>query len=145
MGELVTEARAALPSEGTVGLAYDGRPAASLNATIAEAMMSGVANRLDADGRDICVPPEVARKLGGDHRACPAEPAPDVTLLVRVEETAGDDPEGFASMAVLDPLTPDERTELDRLVAVVGATLTSVGPAGGRGAPWRYEGVGDPA
>jgi hypothetical protein len=93
----------------------------------AETMMSGIANRMDAEGADICVGGELAYKFG-DSRVCSVERSK--RLIVRAEAIAEPPPAGAVSLAIFDPLSESERAEADALRAEIAAVLDRVGRPG---------------
>ena len=94
----------------------------------AETMMSGVGNRLDAAGRQICVGAALAYKFGS-HRVCPA--AVDAHVVIRNEAVTEPAPEvdGRPSrlLRVVDPLSDAERREADAITAEVAEILVRDG------------------
>lgn len=91
---------------------------------LAESMLSGVVNRLDALGGDVCVDADMAYKLG-EHRVC--GPGPHRRLVVRFEPRTAPPPPGTEPIADVDPLTPAQRSEADALADRIDAVLTEAG------------------
>lgn len=93
---------------------------------LAETMLSGVVNRLDAMGHDVCVDASLAYKLG-EHRVCP--PGTGTRFVLRSEPRTLRPPAGTDEVIDVDPLTADERAEADELAARITDVLVHNGRA----------------
>jgi hypothetical protein len=79
---------------------------------LADATLAGVVAALDRRGTDTCVEARLIDKFRA-HRVCDAAAAP--RLLLRLEPTAAPPPSDSTTLVVVDPLTNEQRAEIDRL------------------------------
>lgn len=100
-------------------LQHDGTPS-----LLAEAMLSGMVNRLDAIGVEVCIRESLAYKLG-EHRVC--ADGGGTRFIVRIEPSSRSAPEGTSVVVVFDPLTPAQRAEADELTARIADVLLRAG------------------
>jgi hypothetical protein len=114
----LTDAALSAPRSGVIRIDFIGSP------LTAETMLSGVVNRLDAEGVEVCVDESLAYKFGS-FRVCSAEPTS--RLIIRSEPTALAPPERSETLAISDPLTEQERLEADGLRARIAAVLERSG------------------
>lgn len=103
-----------------VAISTDGEP------LLADATLAGVVAALDRRGIDTCVEVRLVDKFG-EHRVCSAEVAD--RWVLRLERTAADAPPGSVAIVVVDPLTADQRTEVDRLTVELAEILRRDGRA----------------
>ena len=87
---------------------------------LADATLAGVVAALERRGLGSCVEPRLVDKFG-DHRVCGDDVS--VRFLLRHEPTSAPGPDGAAVVTVVDPLTPDQRAEVDRLTAELADIL----------------------
>lgn len=91
---------------------------------LAETMLSGVVNRLDAFDIDVCIDDSLAYKLG-EHRICVE--AREQRFLIRSEPRTQTPPAGSELVVDIDPLTPEERIEADELASLIADALIAAG------------------
>jgi hypothetical protein len=114
----LTAAARPLVRDGLVSIEPSGSP------LTAQVMLEGVVARLDAFGSRPCVGAEYADKFGGD-RVCDGELAR--RLVLRAEPVTEPAPPGTTLVIVVDPLSPEQRTELDALRERIAAVMRDVG------------------
>ena len=100
-----------------VGIETSGEP------LLADATLAGVVAGLERRGGHACVEPRLVDKFR-DHRICDDGPA---DLVLRLELRAEPPPAGTVTLAIVDPLDPDERAEADRLTEELTAILVEDG------------------
>lgn len=101
-----------------VSLVYEGDPLS------AGTMMNGVANELDRTGFLVCVDPTLANQFGSS-RVCSIGSGP--YLMVRSEDFASPPPDNATTLAISDPLTPQQRLEADSISSELASILVADG------------------
>ena len=87
---------------------------------LADATLAGVVAALDRRSVETCVERRLVDKFR-DHRVCDADAGSH--LLLRLERTSAPPPPGSVTIAVVDPLTEEQRTEVDRWTAELADLL----------------------
>lgn len=93
---------------------------------LAESLLAGYVTALEVRGIETCVDRSLSYKFG-DHRVCGPEVATQV--LLRHEPSAVPPPPGAMVLAIVDPLTEEERRFVDRTRLEVGEILVRDGRA----------------
>ncbi|MBI5089427.1 MAG: hypothetical protein HZB15_11380 [Actinobacteria bacterium] len=104
--------------DGPIPIVYEGDP------LTAGTMMHGIVNTYDRRGQRLCVQADLAFQFS-EWRVCTGD-APGY-LLVRDEAFVTPPPDGATTVAISDPLSPDERTEADRLSEELATVLVETG------------------
>jgi MFS family permease len=105
---------------GPVAITTEGDP------LLADATLAGVVAALDRRGVDTCVEPRLVDKFRA-HRVCGL--GVGGRLLLRLERTAAAPPAAAETLVVIDPFTPTQRDEIDRLTAELADVLRRDGRA----------------
>jgi hypothetical protein len=114
----LTVGAASVGNDQPIAIVYEGE------ALTAGTMMNAVANQLDRRGFDLCVIASLEVQFGPS-RICTGRPGE--YLMVRSEPFDTPAPQGAITLAISDPLTPEERLEADTISEELAAVLISYG------------------